>query len=73
MGKLIDIMELEGAINRCRAVHPARSGELSPPVSALATVYGWMIWTRLREVDLDALPESVRGAYGRFYGNDVNG
>jgi hypothetical protein len=69
MGKLIDIIALEESINRYRKVHPATAGVLSPPVSALATVYGWMVWHRLPEIDANALPEAVRAEYVRFYGN----
>lgn len=72
MGKVINIMELEESINRYRKVHPATAGVLSPPVSALATVYGWMVWHRVTEVDSDAMPDTVRAEYVRFYGNSIN-
>lgn len=73
MGKIIDMMELEESINRYRKVHPARHGVLSPPVSALATVYGWMVWHRVMQIDADTLPDMVRAEYVRFYGKRVDG
>ena len=72
MGKIINIMELEESINRYRKVHPARHGVVSPPVSALATVYGWMVWHRVMQIDADALPDTVRAEYVRFYGNSID-
>lgn len=69
MGKIIDIIELEESINRYRKVHPATAGVLSQPVSALATVYGWMAWHRITQINVDALPDAVRAEYVRFYGN----
>lgn len=69
MGKIIDIIELEESINRYRKVHPATAGVLSQPVSALATVYGWMVWHRIAQINSDALPDTVRAEYVRFYGN----
>lgn len=71
MGVCIDIVELEAAINCYRAAQPARDGVLSQPVSALANVYGWMIWAGLRQIDADVLAEHVRVAYQRFDWNDA--
>jgi hypothetical protein len=62
MTVLVDIVQLEAEINRRLGVDPPVDGELSPTLAALAEVYAGMIFYHQREIDVEALPESVRAA-----------
>jgi hypothetical protein len=62
MTVLVDIVQLEAEINRRLGIDPPVDGELSPTLAALAEVYAGMIFHHQREIDVEALPESVRAA-----------
>lgn len=60
----IPIAQVEAAINRARAAHPACGAEsaLSLEVSVLAGLYGRMIYERLEQVELGSLSTAERVA-----------
>jgi hypothetical protein len=60
----ISIAQVEAAINRARTAHPACGAEsvLSLELSALAGLYGRMIYERLDRVDVEPLSAAERVA-----------
>jgi hypothetical protein len=60
----IAIAQVEAAINRARAAHPASGVEaaLSLEVAALATLYGRMIFEHLDRVEIESLGAAERVA-----------
>ncbi|GAB4397984.1 MAG: hypothetical protein OHK0048_08130 [Rhodoferax sp.] len=65
---MIDIVDLEAAINHWRARAPAADGAaLSPQLQALAEVYGQMVWAGVHAVDASTLPPQAWQAWLDWY------
>jgi hypothetical protein len=60
MSFLINIRQLESAINLARKHQPATDHVLQPDVSALAEIYGRMIYQRTDTADLDRVPSRIK-------------
>ncbi|MFM1991264.1 MAG: hypothetical protein RJA99_4221 [Pseudomonadota bacterium] len=60
----VTVAELESAINRARAAHPASGAEasLTLEVATLAALYGRLIWARRDAVELESLTDAERVA-----------
>jgi hypothetical protein len=65
---VITIVQLELAINRARELHPPIDYVLHPSVSALAEVYGRMIYERTSLADLDTMPAAIRAEIMQWLG-----
>jgi predicted Fe-S protein YdhL (DUF1289 family) len=64
----LHITDIESAINWWRERVPTTEGmALTPELSALAEVYGLMVWRRQTELDEDALPGPAMQAWLRWY------
>lgn len=68
MNRWIAIGEIESAINRARQAQPASGPEasLSQEVSAMASLYGRLIWERRDGVAGDQLTNAERNALSRW-------
>ncbi|GAB4217896.1 MAG: hypothetical protein Fur007_21560 [Rhodoferax sp.] len=65
---MIDIVDLEAAINHWRARTPAADGAaLSPQLQALAEVYGQMVWSGAHTVPAATLPPQAWQAWLDWY------
>ena len=64
----LHITDIEAAINYWRARAPAVDGvQLSPPVSALAEVYGQLVHARQSEVAENDVPLAAKEAWMHWY------
>ncbi|MBV8501678.1 MAG: DUF3717 domain-containing protein [Paucibacter sp.] len=64
----IHITDIESAINWWRQRAPTEAGmPLAPELSALAEVYGRMVWRREVEIDEDAVPAAAVAAWLQWY------
>jgi len=64
----LHITDLEAAINWWRQRSPTAVGEpMAPELTALAEVYGLMVFQRRTEVEEDALPASAMAAWLAWY------
>ncbi len=60
MSRTITIVQLEGAINRCKGVRPFCDGVLPSDMRLLADLYGQMIYRHLDSVNVESLLPSLQ-------------
>ncbi len=66
MSKTITIVQLEGAINRCKGERPFFNGVLPRDMRLLADLYGGMIYRHLDSVDVESLLPAVQAVLGAW-------
>jgi hypothetical protein len=66
MSFLINIVQLESAINLARKQQPSLDNVLQPDVNALAEIYGRMIYQKTDTADLDRVPPRIKLAVTRW-------
>lgn len=60
MGRTVEMVQLEAAINRLRAAQPAVGYVLPAALSQLAEVYARMIYFRQARVEVEALAPPIQ-------------
>ncbi|MDD5708512.1 MAG: DUF3717 domain-containing protein [Kiritimatiellae bacterium] len=66
MSRNITIVQLEGAINRCKSERPFFNGVLPGDMRLLADLYGEMIYRRLDSVAVESLSPALLAVLGAW-------